>query len=50
MLLFNNNNNGYSHVLFLRGTHRPYVKKNGMNIELGKTNRLKALRMMQNNT
>ena len=24
--------------------------KNGVNIELGKTNRLKALRMMKNNT
>ena len=32
--------------------HSPFIKikKNGVNIEIGKTNRLKSLCMMQNNT
>ena len=50
----NNNNNGYFLVLFLRRAHSPFNNKknnnNGVNIELGKTNRLKALCMMQINT
>ena len=47
----NNNNNGYFYVLFLRRAHSHFILKNnnGVNIELGKTNRLKALRMMQIN-
>ena len=48
----NNNNNGYSLVLFLRRAHSPFVIKknnNGVNIELGKTDRLKTLCMMQIN-
>ena len=50
----NNNNNGYLYVLFLRRAHSPFIKKekeknnnNDVYIELGKTNRLKALCMMQ---
>ena len=50
----NNNNNEYFKVLFLRRAHSPFNKiknnNNGVNIELGKTNRLKALCMMQINT
>ena len=48
----NNNNNGYFQVLFLRRAHGPFTKKNnnGVNIELGKTNILKALCVMQINT
>ena len=42
-------NNGYFKVLFLQRTHSPFILKNGVNIELGKTNRLNALYMMQNN-
>ena len=47
----NNNNNGYLKVLFHRRAHSHFNKKNsnGVNIELGKTNRLKALCMMQIN-
>ena len=43
--------NGYFKVLFLRRAHSPLNKKNnsGLNIELGKTNRLKALCMMEIN-
>ena len=48
----NNNNNGYFKVLFLRRAHSPFINKinNGVNIQLGKTNSLKALCMMQINT
>ena len=50
-ILDNNNNKGYLQVLFLQRAHRPFIEeKNGVNMELGKTNRLKALCMMQNNT
>ena len=49
-----NNINGYFQVLFLRRAHSTFIKKiiiikkiNGVNIELGKTNRLKALCMME---
>ena len=44
-----NNNNGYFYVLLLHRAHSPFTKKNnnGVNIELGKTNRLNALCMMQ---
>ena len=49
--VINNNNNGYFQVLFLRRAHNPFINKNnGVNIELGRTNRFKALCMMQNNT
>ena len=49
MLVDNNNNNGYFYVLFLWRAHSPFIKKNNndVNIELEKTNRLKALCMMQ---
>ena len=54
----NNNNNGYFYVLFQQRAHSQYILnidialsyKNGVNIELGKTNRLKSLRMMEDHT
>ena len=50
----NNNYNWYFEVLFLRRAHSPFIKENNnnnnVNIELGKTNRLKALCMVQVNT
>ena len=54
--LYDSNNNGYFQVIFLTDisyrAHGPFINKtkNVVNIELGKTNRLKALCMMQNNT
>ena len=48
-----NNNNCYLLVLFLLRAHIPFIiktKQNGVSKELGKTNRLKALRMMQDHT
>ena len=47
IFLNNNNNNGYFKVPFLQRTHSP-LYKNGVDIEFGKTNRLKALRMKEN--
>ena len=52
MVIINNNNTGYILVLFLRIVYSPFIIKtnnnnNGVNIELRKTNRLKALCMMQ---
>ena len=47
----NNNNNGYFLVLFLQRAHSLFIFiKNGVTIELGKNNRSKELRMMQNRT
>ena len=43
----NNNNNGY---VYLFREHIALSYKNGVDIELGKNNRLKALRMMKNHT
>ena len=47
-----NNNNGYFKCYFSGEHIAPSINKNnnGVNIELGKTNRLKALCMMQINT
>ena len=48
----NNNNNGKFECYFTRehiALSLKKNKKNGVNIELGKTNRLKALCMMQDN-
>ena len=44
------NNNGYSKCYFFSREHIALSYKKGVNIELGKTNRLKALRMMEDHT
>ena len=48
-MLYNNNNNVYFKCYFSR-EHIALPHINGVNIELGKNNRLKALRMMENHT
>ena len=46
-LMMKINNDGYFQVLFLKRAHRPFMQGKGVNIELGKNNRLKTQRMMQ---